>query len=509
MVKSKSDVHNDLFSGLISNEELRHHYIISGWLESIPLSIIPAHWLYADEQRLDGGYYAQEAIAARRIIMDSQFPITPFGQLVKDIWYPNRFKRVWSDPKFGVAFLGGTEILHLRPDPKYISRQETSKIDELICSHNSLLITRSGSVGRVVLANKTIAGKALSEHVIRIDTKADSFFGYYYAFLSSKFGQTLLVRNTFGSAVSEIEPHHISSIPIPILPENEQQTIHEAILRVYGLRDEANDLLDRAETLLHEELSLPIFNEGLVPYLTAPNVKEKIAPYMPHPKAFSIQVSELDERFDGSYHVPTAHTSVKLLREGKYPIVKLAELADSIIVAPRFKRIYVPKEYGVPLLQGSHLPQIRPQDLKYVSKTLQKNLEKWIVQKGWVLVTCSGTIGRVGLVSSYQDQWAASQHILRIKPNMSKGHPGYLAAFLMTAYGQYQVIAKTYGGVVDEITSEDTGQIWVPNVPLPIQVKIGELVIEAYEKKDQANLLEDQTITHLEKRLEEAAKQIR
>jgi hypothetical protein len=90
---------------------------------------------------------------------------------------------------------------------------------------------------------------------------------------------------------------------------------------------------------------------------------------------------------------------------------------------------------------------MRPHDLKYISRTKTEGLERWIIRKGWVLITCSGTIGRVGLVSSVQDQWAASQHLLRIVPDQSKGHPGYLAAFLTTPYGQHQITAKIYGGV--------------------------------------------------------------
>jgi restriction endonuclease S subunit len=102
------------------------------------------------------------------------------------------------------------------------------------------------------------------------------------------------------------------------------------------------------------------------------------------------------------------------------------------------------------------------------------------------------------LVSSRQDQWAASQHLLRIVPDKEKAHPGYIAVFLMTPYGYHQLQSKIYGGVVDEITEDDTKNIWVPNAPLEIQTGIGALAVEAYEKKDEATAIEEATIHRLE-----------
>ena len=118
------------------------------------------------------------------------------------------------------------------------------------------------------------------------------------------------------------------------------------------------------------------------------------------------------------------------------------------------------------------------------------------------MVTCSGTIGRVGIASSYMDGWAASQHILRIIPNIERGHPGYIAAFLMTPYGKHQISSKIYGAVVDELTAEDTSEIWIPDAPIETQETIGDLVLQAFELKGEANSLEEETITKLEQYLE-------
>ena len=116
-------------------------------------------------------------------------------------------------------------------------------------------------------------------------------------------------------------------------------------------------------------------------------------------------------------------------------------------------------------LSGSHVPAMRPMGLKYrILNQMTVKMDRWIIREGMVLVTCSGTIGRTAVVSCYQDGWAASQHILRIMPTAGKTHPGFLCAFLTTAYGQHQLNSKIYGGVVDKLASEDTQIIWMPDV---------------------------------------------
>jgi type I restriction enzyme S subunit len=185
------------------------------------------------------------------------------------------------------------------------------------------------------------------------------------------------------------------------------------------------------------------------------------------------------------------------MQKGKYPLVRLGDVAKPY-VAPRFRRIYVAPEYGIPFLQGSHIPLMKPYDPKYLSRIAHADVSSWIIRDGWVLVTRSGTIGRIALVPRALDGWAASQHIERIMPDLQRVHAGYLAAFLMTPYGQHQLTSKIYGGVVDELTEDDTAAVWLPNAPPDVQTHIGALVVEAFEKKEEANRIERDTVKELE-----------
>jgi len=488
----------------LTHEERRQQFIELGWWVSIPLTTVPAHWVYQGENRLDAGYYTAEANAALRVIGDCGFEVQLLEKLTEPLYYPGRFKRVYAkNPENGVPFLTASEMLQFRPTNTDFLASNSSAVEICRVQQGWILVTRSGTVGRCVIVGKRLAKFAITDDAIRVQAK-NVPVGYLYAYLSSRVGQTLISKDQYGSAIKHLEPHHLAGVPVPLLPEEIQAEIHDQIMQAYALRDKANALLDEADELLHEKLGLPRFDESLVPYLPPPAMPRLPVnrPEMPHPKAFSVKVSEIEDRFDASFHIPVAKTAINLLNKSKYVSVQLGQITADIIVAPRFKRIYVPKEYGIPFLQGSHLPQMRPYDLKYLSRTKQKGIERWIIRAGWVLVTCSGTIGRVGLVSSYMDKWAASQHILRIIPNKEKGHPGYIASFLMTPYGQHQLTAKIYGGVVDELTEEDTRAVWIPNAPLEIQAEIGERVVKAFELKDEASVVEECAIRKVEEILQ-------
>jgi len=490
-------------------EQLREEVQAKGWWVSIPLTTFPVHWLYAGDQRLDGRYYAHEAFAARRVIEDSGLEVKRLKDAVQDIFVLGRFKRVYArDPSAGWPYLSATEALTFRPtSERWIARDHAPKdAEQHFAREGWILLTCSGTVGRMVITGKRLEKFFLTHDLIRILPSASVPKGYLYAFLSSWVGQALIAKSEYGSAIKHLEPYHLAGVQVPLLPHAEQEAIHGEIMRAYALRDGANDLLDEAEEQLYRELGLAPFDPAQARYMPPPPREESNLPAPPLLKAFTTPASELNERLDASYHVPIAQAAVRQLRKGKYPLVSLASLSEDIFIPPRFKRIYVDKEYGVPFIQGSHLPQMKPQDMQYLSRSMTKGLGRWIIRRNWVLVTCSGTVGRISLTPSGWDGWAATQHILRIVPGQEKGHPGYLATFLATPYGQHQLTAKIYGGVIDELTEADTADIRVPDAPLNIQRAIGEKVVTAYEKKDEANAVEDAAIQHFEHLLEECTK---
>ncbi|MGQ9853873.1 MAG: hypothetical protein ACUVTG_10790 [Candidatus Oleimicrobiaceae bacterium] len=332
---------------IISREERRLQFIELGWWVSIPLTTVPAHWVYQGENRLDANYYADEATAALRLVHDSGFEIRSLEKCVSEIFMPAlTIKIPFSDHDNDTPYLTQSEAFGFRPESrKNISISRLDDPDRWFVKENWLLVSQSGTIGRLVLSTKRLTPYVISPNPIRIIPSSEIPIGYLYSWLSTWQGQALIRRSEYGGSVTHLLPHHLASVPVPLLPEETQAEIHAEIVRAYALRDEANALLDEADELLHEKLGLPRFDESLVPYLPPPTTPRLPAnrPEIPHPKVFSIQASELADRFDASYHVPVAKTAVRILQKSKYTSIRLGNLANRVFFTLAFQAHLCPK----------------------------------------------------------------------------------------------------------------------------------------------------------------------
>ncbi len=240
--------------------------------------------------------------------------------------------------------------------------------DGLRVSKDWILITCSGTVGRTIISNSEIAKCILSHDIIRVIPKTKEHLGFLYAYLNTWIGQAFLTKDQYGATVKHIEPHHVANIPIPRIPDLEEE-INQKILQAHKIREEAQELLLKAEEMIYSKLGLPKIDEDDVEYFGG-----EIGRLV---KAFEVKASELDYRLDASYHVPILRLIKQNLREqeseGKFELKKLKDVCNDIFIPPRFKRPYVktPSE-GIPFLSGSHLIEIKPLDVKYLWNKYKK-----------------------------------------------------------------------------------------------------------------------------------------
>lgn len=446
---------------------------------------ISQEWLAKDDLRIDVSYYAQTHILARKLLADFGYKILSTEYFSERIFNPPPIKRYFAEDHNGTPYLAPSDLFSFRLQPtKYVHEKMIKNVSDWYVKKDWILITQSGQVGIPLLSSKRLENFVVSQNLIRIIPKKNTLIGYLYAFFSTWLGNALLIKNQYGQTVEHIDPEHVSQIPIPDIPKEIQIRIHNNIIKAHNLREKARELLDYSEQQLLKELGLPNFSEG----------KEK---------KFIVKANEFNLRLDASYHYLKASGIIDKLKKSGLEILTLDDpTLVKIFIPPRFKRIYVKREHGIPFLQGGDILKIKPLLLKYISKRT-KNLTKWVIHEGWVLVTCSGTsgrgLGKTALVPKIWDGWTLSQHALRIIPENNRLHPGYLATFLMCRWGYEQIIAKTYGGFIDEISEKDVKEIQIP-IPssFDIQEKIGKFTMEAFELKEKASFIENATISTLE-----------
>jgi hypothetical protein len=103
-----------------------------------------------------------------------------------------------------------------------------------------ILITDSGTVGRVVYATAYHHGAVGTNNLIRVVVENEVLRGYVYQFLQSKLGQHQLKANIYGAIVDHIEPDDVKQIFVPI-PKNKAtlESIGLPALRSVELQEQA------------------------------------------------------------------------------------------------------------------------------------------------------------------------------------------------------------------------------------------------------------------------------
>lgn len=443
-------------------------------------------------KRLEASVFDVEAKQARDTIMNGKYPCVPLlgeNGLIEKAYYPGRFKRIYCERGNGEAFFLPSQMTDIYPKAeKFISRLTKCDISELKLKPNTLLLTRSGTIGTISLVSKTTEGNVFSDDVIRVTFKNTNDLGYCYTFLKSKLGNIVLQTNGYGSVITHLEPEHLRETYIPNAPNTIKERIHQLIIKSFQLRDESNILIDEATELLIKELHLPDI------YSFDVNYYQKDASV----NTFSVKLSDMNGRADASYHIPIVDAIIKHLNKCADEVTTVGDerISKEIILPGRFKRVYVEEGYGRVFIGGKQLGELDPTNKKYLSLThhgdrIAKQLE---LHENMTLITCSGTIGKVALVGKQWENWTANQHIIRIVP-ANENIAGYLNIFLSSEYGKQLTTRFTYGSVVDEIDDNHVRQIAIPLLKSEnTQKEINDLALKANEKRYEAYLLEQEAL---------------
>lgn len=164
--------------------------------------------------------------------------------VVKNIFYPGRFKRNYTDwsPE-AVPFLGGSNITEMLATTNKFLSPNDPKLQPLRVEAGWILVTRSGSTGIVSSVPQAWDGFAMSEHVIRIVPDSSKLDPHYIeAFLRTDHAQESIKRGVFGSVIDEITPEFIGDIDI-LVPKSGKlfKEVNEKVCRAQKARQEAID----------------------------------------------------------------------------------------------------------------------------------------------------------------------------------------------------------------------------------------------------------------------------
>jgi type I restriction enzyme S subunit len=401
-------------------------------------------------------------------------------------------RQMIGSPSHGLPLFSSSEMLMQQPEPAYfLSRRFQGHLtNTLAVSADTILITRTGSIGFVILVPRELNGALVDDNIIRVIAKHPTDTGFLYSFLRSPIGQDLIQRLSYGAVQNVFHGSQLAELPVPQVSESIREHVNDLIALCSSRRTEANSLNTAAIQRAVEINSLPDAHA----LSRREIVGERKALVFPIEQRRIVwdDTGTTELRLDAHFHNPAARSTIEAIQKCPSERRTVGELALHVIMGGRFKRNYVESEFGTPFLSGKNIVQTRPTDLKYLSSTQTEGLDDMLIKKGWILVTCSGTIGRTCFVWHNFEDYAASQHILRIIPNEHEVDAGYLYAFLSSAFGYEQIVRFRYGSVIDEITDEQLKKVIVPLAEPRKQKEVGDAVRLAFEKRAEALKLEDE-----------------
>ena len=447
-----------------------------------------------NNNRLEASVFKVEAKHAREELQNCKYGNTltklcGTNSFTNEAFYPGRFKRIYLDKnEEAIPFFLPSQLNEIYPKPnKWISNLTDTNFEQLKPHSNTILLTRSGTIGNCTYVSKTLAGKIFSDDVIRIHVTNEYDSGYIYAFLKTNIGQLLIKTNNYGSVISHIEPKHLENILIPNPPEILKKEIHNLVVKSYNLRDESNDLIDEAEKMLIEELKLPPIEDFKPKYFD----NEKGI------RNFEVSLSRLNNRFDGSYHIPLVDCIKKHLQKYALSIKYINNGLNAQIILPgRFSRTYVDENQGIKFIGGKDLFQLNPSTEKFLSKHVHEKIiqTQLGIKENDLIMPSRGTIGRLLLAPKHFEGWAISDNLMRITFE-DKNIVGYIYCFFYSEYGKVLLEREIYGGVINAIEPSHLCEIPIPLLKSKeIQEKINNLVLEANKKRYKAYVLEQKAI---------------
>ncbi len=366
-------------------------------------------------------------------------------------------------------------------------------MEKLLICKNDVLVSCSGTIGNVGLAGRRLDGFALSQHSIRIRMQEPEVAGYLAAFLRSRYGRLQLRSSVYGSVVDHIEPSHLQNVYVPRLGKYKEYQIGDAYLFAVAKRDDANDLIDKAIQRVIAGVKLPPF--------------ESLSLNTAKTDRNTIRLSQIADRFEGTYHNAIAYAAEAELRKLSCGATSLSDndYVREIRPITKFRKRTFVQSGGIPLFSSKQLFQVDPVDIKRLAKGAHnKDLGEIALEQNMIVLTRSGTIGRVNIVPKYMVGWAASEHATRIiARNDFIG--GYIFSWLASDYGQCLIRRHSYGSVILEIDKDMIEAVPIPKAAESLISSVGGLVLEANKLRDEAWRSETKLVQEIESTIQHHA----
>lgn len=184
--------------------------------------------------RLDAKYWLPAIRELQKAIQNGKYKSQKLGDFITDIRYGLSTTNDYVE--FGIPFL---RILNLKNDGLdlndlvYLLEEQKDEIGKAVVHEGDLLISRSGSVGIVVVIPKEAEGFAFGSFMIKFCLNDEINKEYVAAWLNSEASRKLIEREKIGAIQGNITIETIKNFDIPMPPLAVQNKVVKKIQGAY------------------------------------------------------------------------------------------------------------------------------------------------------------------------------------------------------------------------------------------------------------------------------------
>jgi hypothetical protein len=436
--------------------------------------------LLSGDRRMEAETYLSSGHGLRIAIESKLSGWVRFSELGK-VTQPGRLKGILVLPQYGMPFLTATQVFDVRPiSRKFLAVGKMAGATDCLVEDGTILVTRSGSVGRAAMAHSVHRGTVISDDLLRVKPVVARDLGWIYAFLQTPQSRAMTTSAHYGHIIKHLETSHLDALPIPEIDDEQAAEFNSKVTKIIDLRNEGHRLTLEAEALFGDSLGpLKIKDWG--------------------EQGFSVKASKAlmggRRRMDATIHNPGVAAIRKHLGKNGSGFTSISEAGYDVWLPSRFRRI--PAEDGVLLVDSADLTEVNPDLTKKIADGSDYgDPYRGRVSTGWILMARSGqTYGIIGttvLAEKDLEGKVISDHVMRIKPRAdAKMLPGYLMTALShPTFGRPAVKSLAYGSSIPEIEVADVQSHQVVRLKLEEETAIANLAQKAATARAMADILE-------------------
>jgi len=340
-----------------------------------------------------------------------------------------------------------------------------------------ILTARTGKVGGASLITNEWINSNSNQNVVNIRLKTKEILSMYLVtFLNCSYGINQFLQASTGNVQPWLNLSLLRKVKIPIFSNTFQTQIENLVKSAYQKLEESKTLYKQAENLLLKELDLLDFKP------TTQNISIK---------SFSESFGS-SGRLDSEYYLSKYIEYIEILKNYKYGWKPIQEILTNDIksgTTPKgIIKKYIPNSnYFFRAEAFNNDLTLTYENLYSMSDKIFQNYPNLKVNKNDILVSMTGTIGSVAIVTKKIDG-IINQNIVKLSANKEIINHTVLALYIKIV-GKTLLTREQTGNVQPYVNIPNFSNLIVPLIDKQIQTQIENKIKESFRLKEKSKEL--------------------